>query len=147
MFMVSRRIRDGQNYLLLENVSHLTGEDDLERLALKFTDQLAQLEGKDPYAIIQLFSHAGEKLKRREREHVAYICMSCAMQDAETQLVGISGDICRELRIKQRVISSMSNQALEDSGPNMVMGYSPEHKAVKSILDEALARTTPPPAP
>lgn len=142
IFMITRRIHNSQNYMLLENIRHLTNVDDLERIALEVTNKMADMNGHHPHSIIQTFSK-GLEVKKKERQHIAYMCICCAVLDRDDRVMHLCGEICRELGIRQGIINDMLHHAIQDTGVNQVMGYSEEHLSVKHILDEALNRTQP----
>lgn len=146
ILMISRTLREEQNYLILENARQLSGNSDLESLAYKLTDLMAQLDGNDPHSIIQFFQK-GRVLPKAERESIAYACLICATLSHHKIAQGVAIDIFRELDISKRKFDPILHEAIQATADYTVMGYSKEHLAVKPILEDALRRTGVPSLP
>lgn len=143
MFMVSRRLSDSQNFLLLETIRVLAKVSSLERIALEVTNKLAEMDERDLYSIIEFFGQQSGNLKKNERYQVAYLCLRVGVLDDDTRMMVVCGHIFRELGIKEPVFDDMLEKALGEIRAHNILGYSEEHKDVKPILDEALKRTQP----
>lgn len=142
ILMVKREINEKQNYLLLETISRMTKASDLEHIAYRVSDKLAEMNGAAPNSVLDFFS-IGEKLNENEREMVAYTCLSCAILDSSDEVMCIAGHICRELKIPEWKMDGLFDKAIQDTGGYRVMGNSKEHLTVKPILDDALLRVKP----
>jgi hypothetical protein len=149
LMTVSRRLSVAQTCVALNAVHEFMGEQESERTAYLLTDHLAEMDKTNPYSIVEYFEKGKELEIANQRTILFHILMVAILDEAQDQrLLGIVGDFSRSMTGDTKMVKQLLDIAFQESTAHQTLApyYQGVNEAM-TILQRALARSTPPPAP